>query len=547
MSLEGLTRISVFLPYAAICLLAYWRLIPRLLPSAKWLATVMLAVQLLIIFISLTLKANTTFQALLWELRHEWNIPATFATTQLALISAISLVTSWLARRDDRKQAIFLAVIGALFLYFAWDEYYTIHESIPHWDSYYAILGLILAGLALLLAWRSSTSARVWFYSLLSGLAVSALGAIALERLTHLCEELAYIHADVCANIFVWEEGLEFLGVWIALVAVLGFFSDLALPPSPRARRFLLSFPAFWLLLLVINSLLPRFEIMLLARPAAVQFKSGVRLDGYRLDFDSKRGTVQAQLYTTAEQQDYFYLGYSIHLIDQGNFDSVASRNEWAYRHHGLWVLGPEYEPVYRTQISVDLPEDFPSNRALWAVLSLWRPQDRDYSIQKVLSSDHLLLGDSQVILGEFTLRDEAAAAGASARALFANGFALEAVELPAEVQAGENLGVSFAWRTDSPDNADYIQFLHLGHEASDEWFVFDQQPLGARLPTRLWYAGLADREKWQVPLPAELAPGRYLVFTGLYRASDNERLAAQSAGGGGATSWTDVYRWVRY
>ena len=80
-------------------------------------------------------------------------------------------------------------------------------------------------------------------------------------------------------------------------------------------------------------------------------------------------------------------------------------------------------------------------------------------------------------------------------------------------------------------------QFLHLGHEDSGEWFVYDQAPLGQRLPTRLWYTGLADSETWRVPLPADLAAGRYAVFTGLYRSSDLERVPARDAEG---TPWLD-------
>ena len=87
-------------------------------------------------------------------------------------------------------------------------------------------------------------------------------------------------------------------------------------------------------------------------------------------------------------------------------------------------------------------------------------------------------------------------------------------------------------WRAEAAARDDWIQFLHLGHEPSGEWFVYDQQPLGIRLPTRLWYKGLADSESWSVPLPSDLQPGRYAVFTGLYRASDKERLSARDASG---------------
>ena len=55
---------------------------------------------------------------------------------------------------------------------------------------------------------------------------------------------------------------------------------------------------------------------------------------------------------------------------------------------------------------------------------------------------------------------------------------------------------------------------------------------LGDRLPTRLWYKGLADSEVWQAPLPADLAPGRYEVFTGLYRTRDLERVPASDMDG---------------
>ena len=109
--------------------------------------------------------------------------------------------------------------------------------------------------------------------------------------------------------------------------------------------------------------------------------------------------------------------------------------------------------------------------------------------------------------------------------ATFDNGFILQSFELPARTQAGATLEISFTWQSDVAGTEDHVQFLHLGHEESGEWWVYDQQPLEARLPTRLWYSGLVDSEVWQVPLPADLAPGRYHVFTGLYRISDQERV----------------------
>ena len=53
-----------------------------------------------------------------------------------------------------------------------------------------------------------------------------------------------------------------------------------------------------------------------------------------------------------------------------------------------------------------------------------------------------------------------------------------------------------------------------------------------ARLPTRLWYSGLADSEIWAAPLPSDLASGEYAVFTGLYRMSDKERVPVKGRDG---------------
>ena len=57
-------------------------------------------------------------------------------------------------------------------------------------------------------------------------------------------------------------------------------------------------------------------------------------------------------------------------------------------------------------------------------------------------------------------------------------------------------------------------------------------------MPTRLWYSGLYDSETWQVPLPDDLAPGHYTVFTGLYRMRDLERVPATDKDG---MLWTDA------
>jgi hypothetical protein len=52
-----------------------------------------------------------------------------------------------------------------------------------------------------------------------------------------------------------------------------------------------------------------------------------------------------------------------------------------------------------------------------------------------------------------------------------------------------------------------------------------DRQPLGGFYPTSAWEPGAQVAETYQLDIPADLAPGRYRVVTGLYDPVKNERL----------------------
>ena len=182
--------------------------------------------------------------------------------------------------------------------------------------------------------------------------------------------------------------------------------------------------------------------------------------------------------------------------------------------------------------MEVAFPAQAPVNRAFWIVLSLLREADAGDLGQRILSSDRQLLDDTQVALGELVLPAVTAASSAAPLAEFDNRFTLDAVDMPAHAKPGETLSITFTWRSNGDAKEDFAQLLHFVHEESGEHWVYDQQPLGLRLPSRLWFSGLVDSEVWRVPLPADLAPGRYSVFTGLYNTYDRERMTASDADG---------------
>ncbi len=535
-SSDELIRIFIFLLYVPACVISFWQLIPRLSRNSARLASLMLVAQLLVIVVSLELNATSQFDKWLWNFHEEWNVPATLASTQLGMVGGVALITAWLARARPALFRFYLAATGGVFIFLGLDEYLALHEFIEAWELYYIALGAVVVAATLFVAWPTKKATWIWHICLLIGLALSVLGAMVFNALPTTCDSLGPLLMDGCLEFYFQEECLELLGIWLTLVAMLGHFSDSVATPRRLVRVLLNALPILWILLLFLNSLVPRLELRLLAKPASVEFESDIHLRGYTLENLGRSSRVR--LFVSAPQRQYLGLGYSIHLVDQVSGESVAGFDEWGDRQHGFWLLGPSYAPVHGQWMEARLPPEAPANRALSVVLTLWRKKGGQFKPYKVRASDHPLLNEAQVTLGERVLTAETTASQAAPLAQFDNGSALAAVDLPERARPGDALSVSFTWRSDVDSQEDHVQFLHLGREESGEWFVYDQQPLGRRMPTRLWYSGLADSETWIVPLPADLAPGRYSVFTGLYRARDQERVPASDATG---EPWLDA------
>ena len=261
------------------------------------------------------------------------------------------------------------------------------------------------------------------------------------------------------------------------------------------------------------------------AQPTKVDFvETTVGLYGYRLEtHEIKAGSeFPLHLYFRSELSLNEQFGYSLQLMDQETRETVVSYDKWNDRNPEFWVAGA----FHRQSKHFTIPGDAPRNRALWLTLSLWyQDDDGSYHDYTISASDRRLLSEQQVILTEFVLPTEVDPSSGSSIATFDNGFELRQVELPAEAYAGEPINAIFTWFIANDATKDWSQFLHFVHEESSTFWNHDQPPLGTRLPTRLWYAGLTDHETWQFTLPADLPLGRYQLYTGLYRLSDMTRM----------------------
>jgi len=477
---------------------------------------------------SLVTGPKGDFQAWLWSMGKEWTIESVLSSTQFALVGLVALLIGWLDTSERPWRRLYLAATAILFFIVGLDEYFAWKNYIYFWTVSYFAVGILFATFTLIVIETSSGPARQWLIILVLGAATVALGSIVVDNfIPSICDvNLGFIRLDGCANYNIFEELLELLGGWIAALAVLNRLKEVNPAESARIRWILYIFPALWVLLLLQSDAIHPLEDQINCQPAAVEFESGVALLGYQTKLGANHLTLN--LYMSPRDRDFQQLGYSLNIVDQASGESIASQDKMLNEQQEFYVT-PGLALAYRQWAAIPLPANKPVNRALSIVLSIWRKEGDKFPRQRIVSSDHQTLGDTQVVLGEVVFPPETTS---SAFGVFRNGFILVAVEMPTTAQPGDRMPITFFWASERDANEDYSQFLHLRHEVSGEWWVYDQQPLGPRLPTRLWYSGFSDSEVWHVPLPDDLAPGRYEAFTGLYGMRDEQRVPVKSADG---------------
>jgi len=95
-------------------------------------------------------------------------------------------------------------------------------------------------------------------------------------------------------------------------------------------------------------------------------------------------------------------------------------------------------------------------------------------------------------------------------------------------VRAGAPLDVDLYWQTREPTNID--QYLYVGLFTVDGKPVAstDEVPLGNALGTSRWSPGEILREPVRLTVPANVAPGDYVLRVALYNPLTNEPLVAE-------------------
>lgn len=495
----------------------------------------MLALQLVAVVMSLYVEPSSSFALWLWDVHEEWNFPSTLSSIMLAMVAGLALIGALAFRPDNLILRLYLFGVCLVFIFLALDEYFVLHEYRISW-SVHTSLGMAVVAGTLLVAALSPRRTWKFHACLLAGLAVAALGEINIEFYGTFCGDYGWIYVGECPNSNMWrlEEYLSLTGMWLMLVGMLGTFSEYS-SHNPRIQWAPFLLPLLWLLLILPFAPSKASAKQVGGLPAHVTYESGAGLQAFRIT--KRADSVTVRVWLSPAGWDYNGLGYTISLVDQVSGEPLVSNDSFANRHLEFH-FAPGFIPVYRQWTRIDYSPKIPTNRAIWVVLTLWREEEDEYISRKIVRSDLTTLNDTQIVLGELTRRNARAEAAPIALAEFENRILLTGVELPEEALAGDVLRLRFEWFSEVHGQEDYVQFLHFGHKDSGEWWVYDRQPLGPRLPTRLWYRGLADAETWEAPLPLDLAPGKYDVYTGLYRLLDRERIPVKDADG---APWRDA------
>ncbi len=88
-----------------------------------------------------------------------------------------------------------------------------------------------------------------------------------------------------------------------------------------------------------------------------------------------------------------------------------------------------------------------------------------------------------------------------------------------------QNLHLTLLWRPLAPLSTDYTNFLHLRNSDGATVAQRDSQPLDGAYPTSHWQPNETVIDPITLPLPDNLPPGTYTLFTGLYRLDTLKRL----------------------
>jgi lipoteichoic acid synthase len=100
------------------------------------------------------------------------------------------------------------------------------------------------------------------------------------------------------------------------------------------------------------------------------------------------------------------------------------------------------------------------------------------------------------------------------------------------KIKAGDNLQLTLYWQALAEMSTSYHVFTHLIDENDRLLGQKDGLPMSGTYPTTKWRAGEIIVDGYELLVPPDTLPGRYLIETGLYELSTGQRLPVLDAAG---------------
>ena len=198
---------------------------------------------------------------------------------QLLMFVGIGGTNALYTQRNSRGLSFFWITLSLGFYLLALDEYFALHESSRSLEFLYYLGGGLFLLWMCYWAWRAKSTPERLIVLLPIGLALSTFGALVIDRSPY-----SHIGGRQLWNIPL-EEGLEMLGILLALLAALGLLGSAYRPRNWRRAGviflmlFLMSIVVFGVIILA-----PRAEPEYFGERTHIEFLDGaLRLRGYRL------------------------------------------------------------------------------------------------------------------------------------------------------------------------------------------------------------------------------------------------------------------------
>ena len=158
----------------------------------------------------------------------------------------------------------------------------------------------------------------------------------------------------------------------------------------------------------------------------------------------------------------------------------------------------------------------------VWLILAWWRHRRLAAVVTVALL---ILVG----LVGGRALRAPAAPALEPLDVNLGNKIGLQGFALD---KTGDTLAVHLVWLAREPMAESYKVFIHVIDDQGKLLAQADSRPQGYASNTNRWIPGQVVADRFEVPLPPDVPPGRYQVRVGLYNEADGQRLPVLDAAG---------------